>query len=301
MSANEPPHTEQNGHAPSRPRDLHRLSQNIHQSLMQWYHRQLLRHDERQQVQHQSQSQQQYPQQHQVFSQQQVFPQQHQSCFPGQQAPQQNQFQQVQQPIVTYHVVRRPRNSLRRGILNKLPPYLQRGTTVCCGCRMSGVSILPLFLLGSILVFIGIFVLTSGSSGTSSFLMMAGFVLVLFYVWLCRKARKEYEALPQDHPERLYYANPQRHHVRIFDSSQLPPGTQMVHFSPTPPMHTQVVQLSPVSRTGLPPEAQMGHYPTPPDTPQRLGGSSRAPPYDSLRPYDDDDKPPAYEDLYKDI
>ncbi|XP_047497534.1 uncharacterized protein LOC125044708 [Penaeus chinensis] len=297
MSADEPPQTHQNGHAPSRQRELHRLSQNIHQSLMQWYHRQLTRHDERQQAQQQQQSQQ--------YLQQQVFPQQHQNALPGRQPQPANQFQPVQQPLVTYHVVRRPRSSLRRDILTKLPPYLQRGTTVCCGCRMSGVSILPLFLLGSILVFIGIFVLTSGSSGMSSVLMMTGFALVLFYVWLCRKARKEYEALPLDHPERLYYANPQRHHVRIFDSSQLPPGTQMVHFSPTPTaypsMHTQVVQLTPVTRTGLPPEAQMGHFPTPPDTPQRLGGSSRAPPYDSLRPYDDDDKPPAYEDLYKDI
>lgn len=36
------------------------------------------------------------------------------------------------------------------------------------------MSILPLFLLGSVLVFIGIFVLTSGSSGMSSVLMMTG-------------------------------------------------------------------------------------------------------------------------------
>ncbi|XP_069988410.1 uncharacterized protein [Penaeus vannamei] len=297
MSANESPHTLQNGHAPSHQREQHRLSQNIPQSLMQWYHRLMTRHDEQQQAQQQQAT----PQQSQQYLQ--VFPQQHQNVLPGR--PQAaNQFRPVQQPFLTYHVVRRPRNSLRRGILAKLPPYLQRGTTVCCGCRMSGVSILPLFFLGSALVFIGIFVLTSGSSGMSSVLMMTGFVLVLFYVWLCRKARKEYEALPLDHPDRLYYTSP-HHHVRVFDSSQLPPGAQVVHFSPAPTaypaMHTQVVQLTPVTRTGLPPEAQMGHFPTPPDTPQRLGGSSRAPPYDSLRPYDDDDKPPAYEDLYKDI
>lgn len=36
------------------------------------------------------------------------------------------------------------------------------------------MSILPLFFLGSALVFIGIFVLTSGSSGMSSVLMMTG-------------------------------------------------------------------------------------------------------------------------------
>ncbi|ROT66751.1 hypothetical protein C7M84_015203 [Penaeus vannamei] len=208
MSANESPHALQNGHTPSHQREQHRLSQNIPQSLMH-----------------------------------QVFPRSIRNVPPGD-LKQRTSPRGVQQPFLTYHVSARTPNSLSKGILAKLPPYLQRGHV---------------------------------SAGAST-------------VWLCRKARKEYEALPLDHPDRLYYTSP-HHHVRVFDSSQLPPGAQVVHFSPAPTaypaMHTQVVQLTPCTRTGFPPERRWTL--TDPPTRPAMGRSSRGL-LTTRAPYHDDDK-----------
>lgn len=219
----------------------------------------------------------------------------------------QQQQQQQQRPtsvvIVQQPIVVGPATYVRA------QPFLRRGVKLNNGTNIGASCITCLGGSGVIMVLVGlIFTIVGVSTFMGIMLMLVGGGMLAACFKFCHKAKQDYDALPQDHPDRVTYATPVFRPHRGGGSAatayQLPPGTQFITTTPTGQSGGQIL-----SNYQLPPNTQIignpammqpvGPYPSgnifvsqPPGAMPTTSPPLQVPPAE--------DKPPSYDEVCKD-
>lgn len=142
--------------------------------------------------------------------------------------PQQQQL--APQPVVL--MMNQPVMDARMQYNLNRQSYLNRGAQFSNGCRCYMPHMVLLCTLGGMLLFIGISVVTIGLPAGILLLAIGGALLGLG-IYIIRTAKKQFESLPPDHPDRAKYAP-----RNIFIATGLGQGPAVYT---VPPMQNQIM------------------------------------------------------------
>ncbi|XP_068241817.1 uncharacterized protein [Palaemon carinicauda] len=215
----------------------------------------------------------------------------------------QQREQQHQQPVPAVVIVQQPVVVGNGTLAPRGIPFLRRGLKLNNGTKIGPSCIICLGVTGGVLTLIGI-PLSSGISVFTGilFLLLGGGLLAVCFKF-CQKAKQDYDALPQDHPDRIKYSalvyTPQRGGGNIMpiptrSTCQFLPGAQVI----TSPASLQGGQV--IANCQLPPGFQIIDS----SSIGQIEGASRwnvhpSQPQPPVCP--DDDKPPSYEEVCRDM
>lgn len=117
--------------------------------------------------------------------------------------------EELQQAGPQVVVVQQP-DGVRRRTKDLLPPHLQRGFKMSNGCTFSGTSIVTLGVGGFLVLILGM-VMFSRIDDLFAFglgMLILGGACAITSCRLGFIARRDYDALPPDHPDRIKYPRP---------------------------------------------------------------------------------------------
>ncbi|XP_071530314.1 uncharacterized protein [Panulirus ornatus] len=172
--------------------------------------------------------------------------------------------------------------------LNRCNPYLQRGVKFSNGCRCPGFLFILAGTFGFFFLYVGLiitFVIGNGAMAIGIILILVGAVGAISCCRLCHMARRDYNALPPDHPDRIKYSGVGPLPVQVGGTTttyQFPPGTQVVSYPPSAAVQALGYQGSPGQAAGHPPSSGG----------QTLNPSAPA----ASAVHTNNDLPPSYED-----
>ncbi|XP_064119336.1 uncharacterized protein LOC135224350 [Macrobrachium nipponense] len=219
--------------------------------------------------------------------------------------------QQQQQPAPAVVIVQQPVVLGSGTLAPRGIPFLRRGLKLNNGTKIGPSCIICLGVTGGVLTLIGI-PLSSGISVFTGilFLLLGGGLLAVCFKF-CQKAKQDYDALPQDHPDRIKYSaliyTPRRGGGNIMpivtnSTCQFLPGAQVISSSASfqggqvlancqLPPGFQVVDSSSGGQNEGPCHGniRLSQYPV----------AMSAMPQSTVSP--EDDKPPSYEEVCRDM
>ncbi|KAK7019762.1 hypothetical protein SK128_008237 [Halocaridina rubra] len=207
--------------------------------------------------------------------------------------------QQQQNPSPTVLVVQQPIILGRGAYIRRGQPFMYRGVHLGNGTKIGMNCMLSLGTIGSTMIVVGA---VYGFEKMQGYLLiLIGAVIVISCLRLCYKAKHDYDALPQDHPDRVTYSSPiilTREAREIASSTttyHLPPGAQIINSTAQGNQMAPTYQI-PAGAQGMNSSTTHNSRSLPPAYPQQPGAVASS----SSREYYED-KPPSYEEVCKNM